>query len=132
MGDLLLIVDAMCLTLAWLVQGGIYPTFRFVEDRSFGKYHSWYTSRITLFVAPLMIAQLLLHSFELIQFPDIGSISSMVFVLIIWGITGIGAVPAHGRLGNDGKNEIIIAQLLNLNLLRTLLWTAVPFLQYFG
>ena len=122
----------MCVTLAWLVQGVIYPTFRFVNHDAFEKYHSWYTSRITLFVAPLMIGQLLLHSFELVQFPDFGSITSMALILLVWGITGIGAVPAHARLGNEGKDELVISRLLRVNLVRTLLWTAVPLVHWWG
>jgi hypothetical protein len=123
--SLVVAIDGGLLVLSLLVQMIIYPAFRYIEKDQFTTYHLGYTKKITRAVAPLMIMQLLLHGFFLVQSPGPIAYLDASFVLMCWGVTGVWAVPAHAKLGWDGISESLISRILSANLIRTILWAAV-------
>jgi len=113
-------------TLAWLVQGILYPAFKHIPEERFTEYHAWYTRRITWFVGPLMVLQVVLHAYQITTGDlDPVRLAAAIGVLATWGITGLGAVPIHSRLTRHGYDEATVDRLLRVNLIRTLVWTAI-------
>lgn len=129
--ELMLFVDTGCAVLALLVQGVIYPTLRDITPERFHSYHAWYTTRITWFVGPLMIAQVLLHAMDLLETMEWAAYISSGLVLSTWVITGIWAVPAHAKLASEGQEDTVISRLLSANLWRALAWSALALLTLF-
>jgi len=122
---LILLIDACCFLLAWMVHIIIYPTLKQIDSSRFNAYHAWYTNRITWFVGPLMISQVLVHGFALIE--NQGAIEFVFAGLVglTWVITGLRAVPMHAKLSRDGQDDTVISSLLRANLQRSLVWTAI-------
>ena len=126
MESIALAVDAGCAILAWLVQAIIYPGVRDIAPERFAAWHSWYTRRITWFVGPLMMGQVLMYAFLLVEGDRSAPVLlAALLVLVTWGITGIQAVPRHASLSRDGQSDAVIDDLLKANLYRTLCWTVI-------
>lgn len=120
-------IDASMATLAWLVQGILYPAFRQIPEDRFQAYHAWYSRRITWYVGPLMVLQVILHAYHVVALQtDPMRVAAAVGVLATWIITGLMAVPLHGRLGHQGYDAASVDRLIRANLLRTLIWTGIP------
>ena len=111
------------LVLVWLVQLIIYPGFIRIPARYFSAYHSWYASRITIIVLPLMLAEVIL----LLSWWWGGADRSAAYiatlaVIIVWLSTFQLQVPIHKRLKN-GKDKDLIRQLVVTNWIRTSAWS---------
>ncbi len=118
-------LDAGVAVLALLVQAIIYPTLRNIAEDQFHQYHNWYTQRITWFVGPLMVGQVLAYSYRLVNEPTSVDWIAAVLILVAWVVTGLRAVPHHARLALEGQEAETIAGLLQANGVRTVAWVGV-------
>jgi hypothetical protein len=123
--DYELMIDFGLVVLIWLVQAIIYPGFRHLDAASFVAVHKKYEGVISIFVIPLMTAQLAIKVLDVYQEQQSTSLTSLALVLIIWAATFFLAVPCHRRLDEVGKDPRTIARLVLANWIRTLGWTAI-------
>ena len=123
--NLSLLVDTVFLYLIWVIQLIIYPSFKYISDHNFLKWHKKYCRIIGFFVIPLMLFQLIESVILVIDFRGILNFS---FVTITWALTFTVFFNIHKKLSNEGNKKDIINTLLKLNWLRVFLWSLLPFL----
>ena len=108
----------------WVVQVAVYPLFDALAPADFPAYHHRYTRRITLVVAPLMVAEgltALLLWLGGLRGPL--AVAAAVLLLLIWLSTFALQVPLHLRL-DRGYDAAAHRRLVATNWIRTLAWTA--------
>jgi hypothetical protein len=110
------------LVLIWLVQVIIYPGFHRIPPDIFIDYHRWYVKRISLIVLPLMISEVGMTIWWLLDAGTPGAVISTVLVVIVWSSTFLLQVPIHNRL-TSGKKEMLIRRLVATNWIRTIAWS---------
>ncbi len=120
-----LLVDAMMFLLIWLVQIIIYPGFLYYNESDMKSWHTSYTGRITYFVLPLMLGQLILHSYTMLRLVDVYGVITLLLLLVIWYITFFVAIPLHGRIDSEMETQSIRNRLVRINWYRTLGWTII-------
>ena len=108
--------------LIWLVQVIIYPGFHRIPPDIFIDYHRWYVKRISLIVLPLMIPEVGMTIWWLLDAGTPGAVISTVLVVIVWSSTFLLQVPIHNRL-MSGKKEMLIRRLVATNWIRTIAWS---------
>ncbi|MEJ2003637.1 MAG: hypothetical protein P8X57_01445 [Cyclobacteriaceae bacterium] len=118
-------IDFGLVILIWLVQLIIYPAFEFSHRSSFPDWHRKYMWLITLFVAPLMFAQLAFIIYQVYAFRNIMSVISLVLAIFVWVHTFLRAVPVHNKLSTDGNTKLLVLKLVRVNWLRTVIWTMI-------
>ena len=123
--NLSLLVDTVFLYLIWVIQLVIYPSFKYISDQNFSKWHKNYCNIIGFFVIPLMLFQLIESVILVIDFRGV---LNFAVVIISWALTFTVFVHIHKKLSNEGNNKDIINTLLRLNWLRVFLWSLLPFL----
>ena len=110
----------------WVVQFVKYPSFAFIDPKSFTKYHDDYRFWITPVVAPPMIVELLTAIFLVFYPPEnIDSrlvLFGLILTVITWASTFFLQVPLHEKLA-AGFDAEIHAALVNTNWLRTAAWS---------
>ena len=121
----LLVVDFGLVVIIWMTQLIVYPSFDSVDTSLFPSWHASYTRRISFVVAPLMVAQLGLHSQHLFEMPSLASVGSLAFVILAWVVTFAVSVPCHRTLCLYGRSEKVVARLVKSNWIRTVCWTWV-------
>lgn len=112
--------------LIWTVQLVAYPQFEAVDEQGFRAYHEAHCRRIGWIVAPLMAVEGVSGLALLLTRP------AGIEPLWLWvglgligvhlGLTGLLAVPLHGRLA-AGQDARLIARLLAVNWARTVVWS---------
>ena len=123
--NLSLLVDTVFLYLIWVIQLVIYPSFKYISDHNFLKWHKKYCSIIGFFVIPLMLFQLIESVILVIDFR---CVLNFAFVIITWALTFTVFFNIHKKLSKEGNKKDIIKTLLSLNWLRVFLWSLLPFL----
>ena len=123
------IVNAMLFILIWLVQLIIYPSFKYCHREQFVMWHNRYTGLISLFVVPLMFAQLFLALYTLQNSQGQGYII-VGLIVGVWLTTFLLSVPCHNHLHNNGYDHQVIHRLVITNWPRTILWTTCFFLGF--
>ena len=111
----------------WFCQIVVYPLFARVGIPDYIGYHRFYTSRIPAVVIVPGFLSFLLPIPLAVFGPDVPMWMSAAN--IITGISGLFvtvflAIPRHGRLERNGKNEHTIAELVRVNWPRTASITA--------
>ena len=87
----------------WFVQLVQYPSFARVDAAGFPEFHAFHSTRITLIVAPLMIAEA--FSAVAMVFRPARVVApweawvGLGLVAIVWASTALLQVPMHQRLG---------------------------------
>lgn len=121
----ILIVDFGLVILIWITQLISYPSFQYLDGDKLLEWHSQYTFRIGIIVMPLMLAQIGLKAWDLMdQFVPIAFISALL-VGLIWASTFFQAVPLHNQIASGQTTPEIVDSLVRVNWIRTVLWTAV-------
>ncbi len=110
----------------WFVQLVQYPSFAKVGAAGFADFHAHHSARITLIVAPLMIAEAV-SAIALAWRPTSGIMQWEVWVglgllLIIWASTFLLQVPMHTKL-SSGFDAEAWRFLVRSNWIRTLAWS---------
>lgn len=122
-----IVVNAMLFILIWLVQVIIYPSFEYCNREQFAMWHNRYTGLISLFVVPLMFAQLF---FALYTLQNIHGYIILGLIIGVWLTTFLLSVPCHNNLHNNGYDRNIIHRLVMTNWPRTIMWTLCFFLSF--
>lgn len=109
--------------LIWFVQVVHYPLFGSVGAAAFGAYHAGHTTRTTLVVGPLMVLEagcaLWIGAARLVPAAWLGT----GLLVVVWVATFALAVPRHTLLGG-GLDAAVVHELVAVNWVRTLAWTA--------
>ncbi len=111
--------------LIWTIQLVHYPLFANVGAEAWRAYHAAHNTRITVLVAPLMVAELLVAVAWVLSpggRPGAAWLG-LALVLVAWGSTMLVSVPLHGRLA-QGLDPALIGALVTTNWIRALAWTA--------
>lgn len=123
-----LIADTSLLILIWLVQLVIYPSFKYFQKKELLIWHKIYTGKITIVVLPLMLSQLTLSLWLLIEnYLSIYNILNLILVLATWFSTFLTFVPLHQKIDQPefSDKKVYILKLVKYNWLRTLLWSVI-------
>ena len=127
-----LAIDFSMFVVIWIVQVIVYPSFLFLEPKSFQLWHTCYCGRISYFVLPLMIMQVL----ETVSSCFFVGTQSEWFrfagVLSAWIITFLHSAPLHKKLSTIGKADGDIKTLIRGNLFRSIAWTLVFFVSFWN
>ncbi|WP_421765027.1 hypothetical protein [Ekhidna sp.] len=120
-----LIIDFGLVILIWMTQLVVYPSFTYFAENDLFRWHSKYTTAVSIIVMPLMLGQLGIHGYSLYnEFSWLKSIALLLIVLT-WINTFFFAVPLHNNIG-EGKEVLTAAKsLVNVNWYRTVLWTGI-------
>ncbi len=120
-----LLFDFGLLVLIWIVQLVVYPSFRYYHREQLLEWHQKYTVRITYVVLPLMLGQLLLSAIQLWLGVSWYTGTSIVTIVLLWGLTFLQFVPLHNKISKADFDENTTLKLVQKNWLRTFLWTAL-------
>jgi hypothetical protein len=120
MKTLELITSAGLFVLIWIIQILHYPSFLYVDRENFPQFEAFHTSRISMIVIPLMLAEAIL------AFTEIKPLI-IIIVVLIWLSTFFIQVPCHNQL-QLGFDEATIKRLITTNWIRTFLWSLKLFL----
>ena len=118
-----ILLDFGLLILIWIVQLVIYPSFSHMPEDKLVRWHQQYTKRFSIVVFPLMMGQLIIIAIQIFSTVNWYTFSSLLLVMILWGITFFQFAPLHGRISKGTQIGNAVEQLINLNWPRTALWT---------
>ena len=119
------LVDFGLVILIWMVQLIVYPGFRHYEEKALINWHHHYTKMITVIVLPLMLSQLILHTYRVYFSFSYTNIITLLLVLTTWLLTFMYAVPKHGNI-SDGKEVMkSVNDLVKVNWPRTIIWSLI-------
>jgi hypothetical protein len=116
----------------WFVQIVVYPLFGKVGENEYVAYHRFYSSRIPLPVIVPGFASFFLPI--ALVFLGLGSVPTWIYLAnVVCGLVGLLVtvaleIPRHARLEKDGKQEVVIRELILFNWPRTLSITGSAFL----
>lgn len=130
--DALDLVNFGMLLVIWLVQLVIYPGFAHYPPERLVAWHARYTRLISLFVVPLMLAQLGLLAWGAYGGAGWPVHAMLACVLLAWGVTFKFSVALHGRIARDEDPAGAVRLLVRTNWPRTALWSATFVLGWFG
>ncbi len=111
--------------LIWTIQIVHYPLFLRVGAQEWAQFHAEHSARITVLVAPLMLAEVALAVWLGMVAPPERRLLAWVSVGLVgaaWLSTAFLSVPLHNRLG-AGPDPTLLAALVQTNWPRTLAWT---------
>ena len=120
----LLLIDAIMLGVALMVQLVVYPGLRHYSKEDLVTWHSSYTKRIAILVIPLMLGQLVGSITWTLNDASIGPLVYTGMIALLWGITLIRFAPLHGRISRDKSHDKLLKKLQHENWFRTILWIA--------
>lgn len=120
-----MIIDFGLFILIWLTQIIVYPGFKYMSQNEVSIWHKKYVARITALVAPLMITQLGIIIYFVINDPSIINFICLAIVLLVWANTFFSAVPLHNQMTESGDVKSLGARLIKINLVRTFGWTLI-------
>jgi|TARA_R100000541_G_scaffold49940_1_gene57095 hypothetical protein len=109
--------------LIWYVQLAHYPSFHFISDENFSRFHKHHSMRTGIIVMPVMSIELA-TSGVLAWMEGWTTLNAFGFylVILIWLFTFLLSVPKHNAL-KHGKVDSLIDGLVNTNWFRTILWS---------
>lgn len=124
--------DIGLLVLIWIIQLVVYPSFAFYSIENLFKWHTLYTTRISIIVMPLMLGQLFL-TFGQLFFTGFEwfNVISCVLVVVLWTYTFLRFVPLHSQISAQLATREDLHNLITYNWWRTVLWTILPILNLF-
>lgn len=120
-----LVIDFGLVVLIWIVQLIIYPGFRYYSPDALAIWHPKYSNLITLIVGPLMLAQVGVVGWEMLNRFSWPAVVSVVLVGLMWASTAFQAVPIHNAISAGDFSSETLASLVRVNWFRTVGWTAI-------
>ena len=118
-----LLLDFGLCILIWMVQLIVYPSFLFFNDNNLFTWHKTYTKAIALIVMPLMLGQLGIVIYQVFLIQNAYTLTSIVLVFFLWGITLLKFAPMHQQI-SEGKTHLQLQKkLVQMNWIRTIIWT---------
>lgn len=118
-----LVIDFGLVVLIIMVQLVIYPSFLFFNRENLFRWHTKYTSRIAIIVAPMMIVQVLLALYFIFEKATAGTLTTLLLVCAVWISTFIHFVPIHKKISQNSHSERDLKNLVHRNWIRVILWT---------
>ena len=123
------IVASGLFVLIWMVQLLVYPGFIYYTKQNLRQWHTVYTPRITLIVAPLMLSQLVIAVYRLYTNATWFSTAYAILVLAVWLTTFYIFIPIHDKIQKGTFEDHLLHRLVSLNWMRTILWSAILILE---
>ena len=118
-------VDFGLVVLIWLVQLIIYPGFRYYNPAELAIWHPKYSNLITLVVGPLILAQVGLVGWDVLNRFSWLTVASAILVGLMWASTAFQAIPMHNIITAGDTSPETLARLVNVNWVRTVGWTVI-------
>ena len=118
-------VDFGLVVLIWLVQLIIYPGFRYYNPAELAIWHPKYSNLITLVVGPLILAQVGLVGWDVLNRFSWLTVASAILVGLMWASTAFQAIPMHNIITASDTSPETLARLVNVNWVRTVGWTVI-------
>ncbi|MGK0386238.1 MAG: hypothetical protein ACI849_000847 [Patiriisocius sp.] len=109
--------------LIWIIQRIIYPSFLYYKKENLVTWHKEYTSRFSMIVIPLMLAQLGVSIYQLTISLNLYTLVSVAIIIFVWIATFLQFVPIHAAISNGNVSEKMLHDLVHKNWIRTILWT---------
>ena len=120
-----LLIDFGLVVLIWMTQIVVYPSFIYYSEANLIHWHTKYTTAVSMIVMPLMLTQIGIHSWQLLdQFSWLGLIA-LFLIALAWVNTFFFAVPLHNQISTNQHVMEAAQSLVKVNWYRTLLWTLV-------
>ena len=119
------IVDFGLVILIWMVQLIVYPGFSFYKHENLFGWHSYYTPRITVVVAPLMFMQMGISIYFVLFEYSIQNLIYILLVLSTWISTFMYFVPLHQKIEQQTEVKPSVQKLIMGNWVRTIQWTII-------
>lgn len=120
-----LLIDFGLVILIWMTQLIVYPSFTYFSEQDLTNWHPKYTTAVSIIVMPLMLGQVLLHTYGMAN--EFSWLKTIAFglVLLTWVNTFFFAVPLHNQIA--AENDILAAArgLARVNWYRTALWSVI-------
>lgn len=116
--------------LIWIIQLTHYPSFGYIDSKSWNVFHNFHTRTITTIVAPIMILELI-SSFALLFNLQLQSFSVSLLInfignLLVFVSTAFVSLPLHSKLSEKFCLHSIRSLVLT-NWARTFVWTVLSF-----
>ncbi len=127
-----LLVDAGLVTLIWLVQLIIYPSFTYYKPENLFKWHQKYTTRLAFVVIPLMLSQLVLAIVAVFYELNMVNSCSVLIVLFLWMFTFLSFAPLHHKISEGNTNQTLLPLLIRRNWIRTFFWSFLFIIHLIG
>ncbi|MFB1004602.1 MAG: hypothetical protein QMC70_10765 [Bacteroidia bacterium] len=124
-----LIVASGLFVLIWMVQLLVYPGFIYYTKQNLRQWHTAYTPRITLIVAPLMLSQLAIGIYRIYTNAAWFSTAYAILVAAVWLTTFYIFIPIHDKIQKGTFENHLLNKLVSLNWMRTILWSAILILE---
>ena len=118
-----LVLDVGLLVLIWMIQLIVYPSFLFYTAKELIAWHKMYTKAIALIVIPLMLGQLGIAIYQVFLVQNTYTLTSIVLVVFLWGITLLKFAPMHQQISEGNTHVQLLKKLVQNNWIRTLIWT---------
>ena len=118
-----LILDVGLLVLIWMIQLIVYPSFLFYTAKELIAWHKMYTKAIALIVIPLMLGQLGIAIYQVFHLQNTYTLTSIVLVVFLWGITLLKFAPMHQQISEGNTHVQLLKKLVQINWIRALIWT---------
>jgi hypothetical protein len=118
-----LVLDVGLLVLIWMIQLIVYPSFLFYTAKELIAWHKMYTKAIALIVIPLMLGQLGITIYQVFLVQNTYTLTSIVLVVFLWGITLLKFAPMHQQISEGNFQVQLLKKLVQNNWIRTLIWT---------
>lgn len=121
-----LLADFGLVVLISLVQLVIYPGFKYYNPSELNLWHHIYTRKITFIVLPLMLAQLIMSLFLLMESSfAVIHIIDFSLVILMWVSTFAVFVPLHRYISQNYQLKKSICRLIRYNWFRTIIWFGI-------
>ncbi len=120
-----LLFDFGLVVLIWMTQLIVYPSFAYFQPDDLVRWHSRYTSQVTLVVMPLMLAQLVLHVIGLYESTTFWQVGAALLIVLTWINTFFFAVPLHQKIAAGQRVSQSANSLVKVNWFRTISWTII-------
>lgn len=120
-----ILADFGLVVLIWMVQLIVYPGFLFYSEEDLLKWHSYYTPRITVVVAPLMFVQMGIAIYLSVFEFSLVNLIYLFLVLSTWVSTFAYFVPLHHKIERKVDLKPSAQRLTHGNWLRTFQWTLI-------
>ena len=118
-----LVLDVGLLVLIWMIQLIVYPSFLFYTAKELITWHKMYTKAIALIVIPLMLGQLGIAIYQVFLLQNTYTLTSIVLVVFLWGITLLKFAPLHQQISEGNTHLQVQKKLVQMNWMRTIVWT---------
>ncbi len=120
-----LLIDCSLFILIWLVQAIIYPSFQYTSAKMLQFWHKRYQTLISYFVLPLMLCQLAIAVYSSIYLFNYWHLLQLILIVTVWASTFFQAVRVHKNIEKQIDVTKNVAKLVEVNKIRTALWTIV-------